>query len=142
MSFVQVLRNGVIGMWLFAHYCNLRSLIIKSCPDRQQSIMHLMFSKTTWLAFFIVMFLLLSVLFFCAVYFRWNEQDNPVESNLTFIVFFVSPAGNMWMIWDCLSHDRRWTRKVWLALFVPFVFVWYYFEIYRPRLLRRNRQRL
>jgi hypothetical protein len=104
--------------------------------------MHLMFSKTTWLAFFIVMFLLLSVLFFCAASFRWSEQDNPVASNLTLILFFVSPAGNVWMIWDCLSHDRRWTRKVWLALFVPFAFVWYYFEIYRPRFLRRNRQRL
>jgi hypothetical protein len=101
-----------------------------------------MFGKTTWLAFFIVTFLLLSALFFCAVSFKWNEQDNPVASNLTVMLFLLGPAGNVWMIFDCLSHDGRWTRKIWLALFVPFAFVWYYAEIYRPRLLQRNRQKL
>ena len=104
--------------------------------------MQFMFGKTTWLAFFIVMFLLLSVLFFCAASFRWNEQDNPVASNLTVILFLVGSAGNVWMFFDCLYRDRRWTQKIWLALFVPFAFVWYYVEIYRPRLLKRNRQKI
>jgi len=80
-----------------------------------------MFAKTTWLAFFIVTFLLLSALFFCAVSFKWNEQDNPVASNLTVMLFLLGPAGNVWMIFDCLSHDGRWTRKIWLALFVPLI---------------------
>src|SRR5882762_8301128 len=104
--------------------------------------MHFMFGKTTWFALLIVMFLMPSALFFCAAPFNWNEHDNPVASNLTVMLFLLGPAGNVWMICDCLSRDGRWIRKIWLALFVPLAFVWYYVEIYRPRLLQRNRQKL
>ena len=97
-----------------------------------------MFSKKTWAAFFLLISMLMLLLFFP----KLDMQDDPITSRLTIALFFISPAGNIWMIYDCLSHDGRWTRKIWLAFLVPFAFVWYYVERYRPRLMKRKKRAL
>ena len=95
-----------------------------------------MFSNKAWAAFLLGMSLLMFWLFFV----KLNFEDNPLASRLAFGLFFFGAAGNLWMFVDCLSHDGRWTPKIWLALLVPFAFVWYYAERYRPRLLRRQKR--
>jgi hypothetical protein len=41
------------------------------------------------------------------------------------------------MLYDCWKHDKRFTDKMWLA-FVPGGFLWYYFERFRPRRVRKG----
>jgi len=76
---------------------------------------------------------------------RWNLQDNPVASRIALAYFFVICAAPYWMLYDSWQHERKLTRKLWL-FFVPGGFLWYFFEVYRPRLeahrrkdLRKNR---
>ncbi len=70
---------------------------------------------------------------------RWNLQDNPVASRIALAYFFVLSAAPYWMVYDSWQHDRKLTRKMWL-FFVPGGFLWYYFEVYRPRLEARRRK--
>lgn len=70
---------------------------------------------------------------------NWNLRDSPVASRIVLVYFFVISAGPYWMIYDCWHHDRKLTRKMWL-FFVPGGFLWYYFEVSRPRkLMERSR---
>jgi hypothetical protein len=70
---------------------------------------------------------------------RWNLQDNPVASRIVIGYFFFICAGPYWMLYDSWHHDRKLTRKLWL-FFVPGGFLWYYFEVFRPRKLSKRRK--
>jgi hypothetical protein len=70
---------------------------------------------------------------------RWNLQDDPVASRTALAYFFIICAGPYWMLHDSWRHERKLTNKMWL-FFVPGGFLWYYFEIYRPRLKARERR--
>ena len=70
---------------------------------------------------------------------RWNLQDNPVASRFALAYFFVICAAPYWMLYDSWNHERKLTRKMWL-FFIPGGFIWYYFEVYRPRLEARKRK--
>jgi hypothetical protein len=69
---------------------------------------------------------------------RWNLRDNPIPSRIALAFFFFFSAGPYWMLYDCWQHDRKPTRKMWL-FFVPGGFLWYFFDVYRPRLAVRKR---
>jgi hypothetical protein len=69
-----------------------------------------------------------------------NFADNPVASRIAVGYFLLLSLGSYWMLYDCIRHDRKFTRKVWL-FFIPGGFLWYYFERFRPRQVR-NRQEL
>jgi hypothetical protein len=68
---------------------------------------------------------------------RWNLHDNPIASRIALGYFFVMSAGPYWMLYDSWQHERKLTRKMWL-FFIPGGFLWYYFEVYRPRSAARN----
>jgi hypothetical protein len=68
---------------------------------------------------------------------NWNLRDNPVASRVALVYFFVICAGPYWMIYDCWRRERKITRKMWL-FFVPGGFLWYYFEVFRPRKMTRR----
>ena len=63
---------------------------------------------------------------------KWNLQDNPVASRIVFGYFLFICAGPYWMLYDSWRHERKLTGKMWLV-FVPAGFLWYYFEVFRPR---------
>jgi hypothetical protein len=69
---------------------------------------------------------------------RWNLQDNPVASRIFIGYFVFLCTGPYWMLYDAWNHERKLTRKMWL-FFVPGGFIWYYFEVCRPRLQARER---
>jgi hypothetical protein len=69
---------------------------------------------------------------------KWNLQDNPIASRICIAYFFFICAGPYWMLYDCWFHERKLTRKLWL-FFVPGGFIWYYFEVSRPRKLTAHR---
>jgi hypothetical protein len=68
---------------------------------------------------------------------RWNLHDNPIASRIALGYFFVMSAGPYWMLYDSWQHERKLTRKMWL-FFIPGGFLWYYFEVYRPRSAARK----
>lgn len=43
------------------------------------------------------------------------------------VVFVVSPMGSFWMLYMAVRHERQPLPMVFLA-FLPFAFIWYYFE--------------
>jgi hypothetical protein len=71
------------------------------------------------------------------IYSKWNLRDNPVASCMAIGYLLFICAGSYWMLYDCWHHDKRFTRKMWF-FFVPGGFLWYYFEYFRPRHLRRR----
>jgi hypothetical protein len=80
---------------------------------------------------------------FCAlwvvIYSDWNLQDNPVGSRIAIGYFLLISSAPFWMIYDCWQHDKKLTQKMWL-FFVPGGFLWYYFEKFRPRQLRKRQK--
>jgi hypothetical protein len=70
---------------------------------------------------------------------RWNLQENPVGSRIVIGYFLFICAGPYWMLYDGWRHERKLTRKMWL-FFVPGGFLWYYFEVFRPRKLSKRRK--
>jgi hypothetical protein len=72
---------------------------------------------------------------------RWTLQDNPVASRIAIAYFLFICAAPFWMLYDSWNHERKLTRKTWLFM-VPGGFIWYYFEVYRPRLKARKRQNI
>jgi hypothetical protein len=53
-------------------------------------------------------------------------------------LFAIPPLGAFWMMYVSIRHEKSPLPMVLLA-FVPFTFVWYYFERVRAGKLRRNR---
>jgi hypothetical protein len=49
------------------------------------------------------------------------------------IIFAVPPVGAFWMLYQVIRYEKQPLPLILLAFFVPFVFLWYYFERVRPR---------
>jgi len=62
---------------------------------------------------------------------------NPVLMFLIIVVFVVPPFGSFWMLYMSVRHERRPLPMVLLA-FIPYTFLWYYFERVRLRRGSRN----
>ncbi len=65
----------------------------------------------------------------------WVMTTQPVGSSspdLAFVllvpVFAVAPIGAFWMMYMAIRYERHPLQTVLLAMFMPFSFVWYYFE--------------
>ena len=55
------------------------------------------------------------------------------------VVFAVPPFGAFWMLYMSVRHEKRPLPMILLA-FIPYTFLWYYFERVRPeRHLRGSR---
>jgi len=61
----------------------------------------------------------------------WTPQDT-LSTILVMLLFGVHPFGALWMICDCIRRERAPMPYV-LFAFVPYAFVWYYFERVRKR---------
>ena len=63
---------------------------------------------------------------------------NPLLTFLIVVIFVVSPVGSFWMLYMSIRHEKHPLPIVLLA-FIPYSFLWYYFERVRPgNLLREN----
>lgn len=51
---------------------------------------------------------------------------------LLVLLFAVPPVGAFWMMYQVIRHERQPFFLIAMALFVPFAFLWYYFERVRP----------
>lgn len=56
---------------------------------------------------------------------------NPLFVILLVMVFGVSPVGTFWMFYVAIRNEKRPWPMILLA-FVPYAFLWYYFERVRP----------
>ena len=64
---------------------------------------------------------------------------NPLLMFLVVVVFAVPPLGAFWMLYMSVRHEKHPLPMILLA-FIPYTFLWYYFERVRPgKLLRDSR---
>ena len=56
---------------------------------------------------------------------------NPVLMLLIGIVFVVLPLGAFWMLYVSLRQEKH-PLPIILLAFIPYTFLWYYFERVRP----------
>lgn len=57
---------------------------------------------------------------------------NPLLTLLVVVIFVVSPVGSFWMLYMLIRHEKLPLPMVLLA-FIPYTFLWYYFECVRPQ---------
>ena len=66
-------------------------------------------------------------------------DSHPLTMSGLVVLFGVPPFGAFWMMYVSIRYEERPFPLVALALFIPFSFLWYYFERVRPGKLARNR---
>jgi hypothetical protein len=66
-------------------------------------------------------------------------DSNPFMLWAFVALFVIPPLGAFWMMYMSVRYEKHPLRFV-LLTFIPFTFLWYYFERVRPRKLRRNRE--
>ena len=52
---------------------------------------------------------------------------------LLIIYGLIAPVGGIWAIYQCIRYEKHPWKQVVIVIFVPFGFVWYYFQRYRVR---------
>ena len=67
-------------------------------------------------------------------------ENHPVILVLLVGLFGLAPLGAFWMMYMSIRYERRPFPLLVLALFIPFTFLWYYFERVRPRKLMTDRK--
>ena len=65
--------------------------------------------------------------------------SNPLMLFAIVALFLVPPLGAFWMVYMSVRYEKAPLPLVLLAFFIPFTFVWYYFERVRARKLQRER---
>jgi hypothetical protein len=66
-------------------------------------------------------------------------ESHPAVLFALVVLFSIAPLGAFWMIYMSIRYEKRPLALVLLAFFVPFTFVWYYFERVRTGKLQRIR---
>lgn len=64
---------------------------------------------------------------------------NPFLIAFLAIVFVAAPCGTFWMLYMSIRYEKRPLPTMLLA-FIPYTFLWYYFERVRSGRLTTNRQ--
>ena len=67
----------------------------------------------------------------------WFITTSNAPANSLLTIFFAaiciaSPLGAFWMTYMAIRYEKNPWPMVLLGLFVPFTFLWYYFERVRP----------
>ena len=67
----------------------------------------------------------------------WIVTNDSIPKNigidlLIIFIFVLGPAGAFWMIHVAIRHEKHPLPMILLA-FIPYTFLWYYFERYRGR---------
>lgn len=66
-------------------------------------------------------------------------ETNPAILFGLLILFGIPPMGAFWMAYMAIRYEKNPFPMLLLAFFVPFTFLWYYFERVRPGKLKRAR---
>jgi hypothetical protein len=65
-------------------------------------------------------------------------DSNPAVLFAFLVLFAIPPLGAFWMMYMSIRYEKNPFPIVLLA-FIPFTFVWFYFERVRPGKLPKNR---
>jgi hypothetical protein len=67
------------------------------------------------------------------MFFHLNLETHPVAARVGIGIHVAACIGPFWMLYDWFVKRNKGTWKPWMWLaFVPWGFLWYYFEKYRP----------
>jgi hypothetical protein len=69
---------------------------------------------------------------------RSAPADNPLIMLLVIPLFGIAPVGAFWMMYQAIRYEKSPFPLIGFAFFIPFAFVWYYLERYRPDRERRT----
>jgi ABC-type Na+ efflux pump permease subunit len=69
------------------------------------------------------------------------RDDNPLVLMPLLGLFGIAPIGGFWMMYQAIRYEKSPFPLIGLAAFIPFAFVWYYLERYRPDRERRTPER-
>ena len=62
---------------------------------------------------------------------------NPALTFLVVVIFAVPPVGAFWMLYMSVRHEKR-PLPIILLAFIPYTFLWYYFDRVRSGKLSRE----
>jgi hypothetical protein len=83
-------------------------------------------------AYWVAIILVLNVLHLW-MFLHLDLERYPVATRIGVGIHFAACIGPFWMLYDWFikRKQKRWKTWTWL-FFVPWGFLWYYFEQYRP----------
>jgi hypothetical protein len=58
--------------------------------------------------------------------------ENPLVLIVVFLIYAVGPLGAFWMLYMAIRYERHPLPMILLA-FLPYSFLWYYFERVHPK---------
>jgi hypothetical protein len=64
--------------------------------------------------------------------------EHPAMLLALFVLFGIPPVGAFWMMYMAIRYEKNPFPLI-LLVFIPFTFLWYYFERVRPGKVRRVR---
>ena len=67
-----------------------------------------------------------------------GTSQNPLLIVLVIAVFGIAPIGAFWMMYVAIRYEDRPFPIIMMA-FVPYSFLWYYFEFVKPGKLKNRR---
>ena len=66
-------------------------------------------------------------------------ESHPAVMFALIVLFGIPPLGAFWMMYMSIRHEKNPLPLLVLAAFIPFTFVWYYFErIRKGKVVRTN----
>jgi hypothetical protein len=75
------------------------------------------------------------------MFFHLNLETYPLATRVGIGFQAAACVGPFWMLYDWFVKKGKRTWMAWMWLFlVPWGFIWYYFEKYRPSDAEENRQ--
>ena len=66
-------------------------------------------------------------------------ESHPAILFLLVVLFGIAPLGAFWMMYMSIRYEKKPFPILLLALFIPYTFLWYYFERVRPKKLGKDR---
>jgi heme/copper-type cytochrome/quinol oxidase subunit 4 len=66
-------------------------------------------------------------------------ESHPAVMFALIVLFGIPPLGAFWMMYMSIRYEKRPMPLLALAAFIPFTFVWYYFERIRTGKVARTR---
>ena len=66
-------------------------------------------------------------------------ESHPAILFVLVVLFGIPPLGAFWMLYMSIRYEKNPFPMLLLALFIPFTFLWYYFERVRPGKIVRVR---
>ncbi len=65
-------------------------------------------------------------------------ESHPLTLFGLVMLFGIPPVGSFWMMYVSIRYERK-PLPILLLAFIPFTFLWYYFERVRPGKLTKTR---